>query len=135
MKSTRKPITWKKNLLPFVAALVLSGARMAGALDYTGTILADHPRAYYRLEETSGTTAVDSSASGLFPGNYITSGAFPFLGWPGIETNAIAVSAGAGYSCAILASGSVRCWGDNKSGELGDGTTTNSSVPVTVVGF
>lgn len=86
---------WKAKLLPFTAILVWAGVRTAGAADYPTTILGDHPIAYYRLEETSGTTAVDSSASGLFPGNYINgvnSGLFPFLGWPGIQTNSVAVS-------------------------------------------
>ena len=60
--------------------------------NYPTTILADNPAAYYRLEETSGTTAVDSSASGLFPGTYITSGSYPILGQPGIDTNSITLS-------------------------------------------
>ena len=83
----------KFKLLPFAAALVLTGIRTAVAADYPTTILADNPTAYYRLEETSGTIAADSSASHAFPGNYITSGEFPFLGWPGIDTNGIAESA------------------------------------------
>ena len=83
---------WKKKLLPFAAALVLSGVRTAGAVDYPSTILADHPIAYYRLEETSGTTAADSSASGLFPGTYIVNGSHPLLGQPGIDTNSITLS-------------------------------------------
>src|SRR5665213_16058 len=92
MKSFKKLTTWKKKL-PFVALPVVSGIRTAGATDYPSTILADHPLAYYRLEETSGSTAVDSSASGAFPGDYISNGQFPFLGWPAIDTNGIAVSA------------------------------------------
>jgi Concanavalin A-like lectin/glucanases superfamily len=93
MKSTRKSSMWKKKLLPFATVLVLAGVRTAVAADYSATILADHPLAYYRLEETSGTTAIDSSATGAFPGSYIGSGSFPFLGWPAIETNGIAESA------------------------------------------
>ncbi len=35
-------------------------------------------------------------------------------------------------TCAVLKDGSIQCWGGNVVGELGDGTTTNSSVPVRV---
>src|SRR5262249_41923585 len=48
---------------------------------------------------------------------------------------AAALDLGAFYSCALIQDGSVRCWGSNDSGQLGDGTTTNSSTPVTVVGI
>ncbi len=93
MKSTRNLTTWKKKLLSLAAVLVLAGVRTASALDYPATILADNPLAYYRLEETSGTTAADSSASGAFPGVYTPSGAYPLLGQPGITTNSIGASA------------------------------------------
>jgi len=42
------------------------------------------------------------------------------------------ISAGAEYTCAVLDGGTARCWGANWSGQLGDGTTTNRAVPVTV---
>mgnify|MGYP001015653119 FL=1 len=36
---------------------------------------------------------------------------------------------GTGHSCAVLATGAVRCWGFNNKGQLGDGTTTDHRVP------
>jgi len=43
-------------------------------------------------------------------------------------------SAGANHACQVRRDGSVACWGGNLSGQLGNGSTTNQSVPVTVSG-
>src|SRR6266516_3798313 len=44
------------------------------------------------------------------------------------------VSAGLGHACGITTEGAAYCWGRNDEGELGDGTTTSSSIPVKVAG-
>ena len=46
-----------------------------------------------------------------------------------------AVATGDVHSCALLGDGSVKCWGSNIYGQLGDGTKTNRSTPVTVNGI
>ena len=42
-----------------------------------------------------------------------------------------AISAGAYYTC-VVADGRAYCWGSNRSGQLGDNSTTDSAVPVAV---
>jgi alpha-tubulin suppressor-like RCC1 family protein len=48
---------------------------------------------------------------------------------------AISISAGYSHVCALLANGEVLCWGNNSSGQLGDGTYSSSSIPVKVIGL
>ncbi|HEY2549142.1 MAG TPA: hypothetical protein VGI64_01045 [Streptosporangiaceae bacterium] len=47
-------------------------------------------------------------------------------------TKVTAISAGGNHSLAITAAGHVLAWGDNDAGQLGDGTTKNRFLPVTV---
>jgi len=49
--------------------------------------------------------------------------------------NVIAITAGGSHSCVLLADGTVSCWGANSSGQLGNGTTDDSSIPQVVIGL
>jgi alpha-tubulin suppressor-like RCC1 family protein len=50
------------------------------------------------------------------------------------EITFASLSAGANHSCGVTSAGVAYCWGFNDSGELGDGSTTNSETPVVVAG-
>jgi alpha-tubulin suppressor-like RCC1 family protein len=92
---------------------VSAGAAHSLALTSTGSVLAWGANDHGQLG--NGTTS-DSPAP--------VAVALP----PGVA--AAAVSAGADHSLALTAGSQVWAWGANGDGELGDGTTTDSAVPV-----
>jgi alpha-tubulin suppressor-like RCC1 family protein len=83
--------------------------------------------------------------AGALPGSVLASGSpavAPVASAPAASASpalanaaATAISAGYLHACALLTDGSVRCWGYNHLGELGNGTTGYSSPPVVVSGI
>lgn len=52
-----------------------------------------------------------------------------------LSSDVTALAAGYKFTCALKTDGSAWCWGLNSSGQLGDGTTVNRSVPTAVSGL
>lgn len=53
----------------------------------------------------------------------------------GLTAGVIGISAGRTHTCAVTISGAAKCWGDNQSGQLGNGSNIDSNRPVAVRGL
>ena len=70
----------------------------------------------------------------------VTTAPAPLLAGAGVITTSLApvtatIAAGGNHSCTLIAGGGATCAGLNASGQLGNGTTTNSNSPVYVSGL
>jgi alpha-tubulin suppressor-like RCC1 family protein len=65
-------------------------------------------------------------------GNGTMSDAWVATAVTGLTAGVRAIASGGEHTCALLQDRTVQCWGDNSEGELGNGSTNGSAVPVQV---
>jgi hypothetical protein len=53
----------------------------------------------------------------------------------GLASGVVALDAGYAHTCAVMAGGGVKCWGQGLSGQLGDGRGLNRGTPTAVTGL
>lgn len=70
------------------------------------------------------------SNSSLQMGDGTSTPSYDVAGNQAIAVGSVAVASGAGFSCSLIATGNLKCWGDDTSGQLGDNDTKNKT-PVT----
>jgi alpha-tubulin suppressor-like RCC1 family protein len=86
---------------------------------------------------SSGVVAVSAGAHhtcAMLSGGEVTCWGLTPVAVVGLPSDTTSIAEGDDYTCAV-AGGAATCWGDNGSGQLGDGTTTSRSMPEPVVGL
>ena len=114
------PATAMHFLVP--TAVTSQAAVSAG---YTHACTISNGKAYCWGDNSDGELGNGSTTSSSVPVAVITSGVLA-----GVTLTQIA--AGFFFTCALSTTGAVYCWGFNADGELGNGSTINSTVPVAV---
>jgi alpha-tubulin suppressor-like RCC1 family protein len=109
------------RLSPVQVSGITDAVRVAAGEIHTCALLADETVACW------GTNAYGNLGTGTKNDTHLTP--VPVAGLSGV----VSISVGSYHSCALIADGTMKCWGDNGWGQLGDGTTTQRLVPTTVV--
>ena len=97
-----------------------TGTQVAAGLDHTCVLTAGGAVACWG---NNGNGQVGNSNTG----NNLTSG--PVVG---LNRGIAHITAGGHHTCALTSTSAVLCWGRNANGEVGDGTTVDKLVPMTV---
>lgn len=104
-------------LTPNVISAITSGARHSCGLGKNGELLCWG----------------DNSRGQLGDGTMLPR--FSAIEVVGMGDEVSSVHAGGRHTCARIASGAAKCWGENSRGQLGNGTLNDSTVPIGVLGL
>ncbi|MGO4598521.1 RCC1 domain-containing protein [Terrabacter sp. 2RAF25] len=86
------------------------------------------------LTTAGGVTCWGANPDGELGDGSTTGSATP-VNVVGLTSGVKSISAGYHSACAVTTAGALKCWGANESGQLGNDSFTQSSVPVDVVGL
>jgi alpha-tubulin suppressor-like RCC1 family protein len=115
--------TINRNTPVTVGSIGANVSRITTGLGHTCALLTD-ARVFCWGRNDSGQLGTGSTADESLPQQVVN-----------LAEGAVRIASGAEHTCAALTSGGVKCWGRNEIGQLGDGTNTYRSTPVSVLGL
>ena len=118
--SSNTPVAVSQGAMPAGATI----KQISAGLFYTCAIASDN-KAYCWGYNSSGQLGNGTNTSSNVP-VAVSQGAMP------AGATIKQISAGASTACAIASNNKAYCWGNNGSGQLGNGSTTASNTPVAV---
>lgn len=108
----------------------------AMVLDITGVIAVSAGRRHTcAITESAGTFCWGAGDVGQLANGEPPASTFRPEAVVGLTEALVEIAAGGFHTCGRAASGAIYCWGENTSGQLGDGTTTERHAPVRVTGL
>lgn len=116
--------TFTGSSVPVAASGITNATAVGVGFYHTCVVLADGGvrcwgnNVYYQLGSQLGDRTITKSS-------------FPVV-VPGIDNAVSIIGSGQGHSCALLMDGSIKCWGGVWAGQLGDGSITNTGIPIPI---
>ena len=108
-----------------------NGNAVGGVVSYNNNFAIFNPSTDLNFSTTYAitvSTGVKDSAGNALASSY---------NWNFTSANAAPKAIATGYqdNCALFDNNTIRCWGNNDAGQLGDGTTDDRATPITVSGI
>jgi alpha-tubulin suppressor-like RCC1 family protein len=129
------PLTVAVSLLGLGGPVGASGSPNVAAATLANvlSVAGDSPGgAFCAVLSTGHVDCWGYNSSGQLSNGTTTSSDVPVSATGITNAKGVTTDGDGGSFCAVLSTGHVDCWGFNNYGELGNGTTTSSDVPVAV---
>jgi alpha-tubulin suppressor-like RCC1 family protein len=128
MTCPRTPIT-QALFVSLVLVLLVVGLTACGSSGATRPSASGPGYQFNCIPNVGGTVHCAGSNNYGQLGNGTTANSSTPVQVTGVTNAGLVAAAGDGFACQSLAAGAVKCWGNNASGQLGDGSTTNVGNP------